>query len=143
MATPLRQEYCKNYYRKNREHIKAKSAKWRINNPEKAAKAIKKWIAAHPTRRQEISHRSRLKTKYKLTPEAYQKMLDIQFGACAICKQAETNTSGNTKFLCVDHCHTTGKIRGLLCKSCNIAIGSVKESQERLLAAAAYLKERS
>ena len=85
-----------------------------------------------------------LKTKYGITEEDYNNLLEQQNGLCAICKQPEDNSTGKrSNLLCVDHNHTTGKIRGLLCKSCNLAIGSMKDSVDRLSAAIHYLKERS
>ena len=48
-------------------------------------------------------------------------MLDFQKGVCAICKK----TARNGKRLEVDHDHVTGKVRGLLCRNCNVAVGLV------------------
>lgn len=85
----------------------------------------------------------KLKSNYGLSLEGYEDMLVKQGGVCAICLQAETtksNTGGN-KNLSVDHCHTTGKIRGLLCHHCNTGIGKFMDSIERLESAIKYLKE--
>lgn len=67
----------------------------------------------------------------------YDEMLVKQHGKCAICGST-LNSSRYTKFA-VDHCHKTGKVRGLLCTSCNTALGLMKDSPERLQAAAKYL----
>jgi Recombination endonuclease VII len=83
-----------------------------------------------------ISHNSRSghrARRYGITPEQHQSMLDAQNGACAICKQALGSPY-------VDHCHATGKVRGLLCMKCNTGIGMLADSAERLEAAAAYLR---
>ena len=63
-----------------------------------------------------------------------------QNGKCAICgrKQPETG-SHRYKSLAVDHCHETGKIRGLLCNNCNRALGLFQDSPELLCRAAEYL----
>lgn len=61
-----------------------------------------------------------LKTKYGLTLKEYYEMESSQNGVCAICKGRSTDKS-----LAVDHCHETGKIRGLLCDRCNIALGLI------------------
>jgi hypothetical protein len=58
-----------------------------------------------------------------------------QNGLCAICKRDE-DTAGT---LCLDHCHTTGEIRGLLCTDCNLGLGRFKDSPENLKAASEYL----
>lgn len=68
----------------------------------------------------------------------YDEMLTAQKGGCAVCG-CHLNSSRYTK-LAVDHDHTTGKVRGLLCTNCNTAIGLMKDNPERLIAAADYLK---
>lgn len=68
----------------------------------------------------------------------YDEMLTKQNGACAICN-TKLNSSRYTK-LAVDHCHKTGRVRGLLCTACNTAIGLLKDSTERLRSAIEYLK---
>ncbi len=84
-----------------------------------------------------------LKT-YGLTVEQYDAMLVAQGGVCAICKGAETHVSSFTKQirrLSVDHDHKTNKVRGLLCSSCNRAIGLLGDDVERLRAVLFYLEE--
>jgi hypothetical protein len=61
-------------------------------------------------------------------------MLARQGGACAICKQPPTRRP-----LFVDHCHTTGKVRGLLCHGCNAALGFMRDDHTRTSAATEYL----
>lgn len=73
----------------------------------------------------------------------YQKLYDEQKGLCKICEQPETmmaNNKTSIKMLSVDHCHTTQKIRGLLCCACNSGIGYFKESTKLLQSAINYLK---
>lgn len=80
--------------------------------------------------------------RFKLKAETYYSMLDQQNHLCAICKKPETQIKRKTnkiKMLSVDHCHTTGKVRGLLCHACNIALGSFKDSKENLKEAINYL----
>ncbi len=60
--------------------------------------------------------------------------LALQNGACAICKKKRK------RWLCVDHCHRTGKIRGLLCTSCNAALGSFEDDPHTTQVAADYLR---
>lgn len=62
---------------------------------------------------------------------------------CAVCQRPESvidPRKGETKELAVDHCHETGRIRGLLCNNCNRAIGLLGDSVELLLKAVEYLK---
>ena len=75
------------------------------------------------------------------TREAYENAFAQQGGKCAICRST-LNSSRYTK-LAGDHCHTTGKLRGLLCTNCNTAIGLMKDSPDRLLAAAEYLRRHT
>ena len=72
----------------------------------------------------------------------YQEMLAAQGGVCAICSQPETapdKASGKIKDLAIDHCHKTGKIRALLCSSCNTALGLFNDDQVLLAKAMAYV----
>lgn len=67
------------------------------------------------------NHENHIKKTYGLTRERYLEILSTQGGVCAICKSANPVT--HQKYLCVDHDHETGKIRGLLCFHCNVALG--------------------
>ena len=78
-----------------------------------------------------------LLSKYGLTQEGYQKIWDDQNGLCAICKKPEGGTK-ITRF-CVDHCHDTGIVRGLLCSACNMGIGGLRHDIEFLETATQYL----
>jgi hypothetical protein len=73
--------------------------------------------------------KSRLKLKYGITLNEYDSMLKSQGSRCAICKkhQSELRTELN-----VDHCHTTGKVRGLLCNNCNRGIGFFKDNIDNI-----------
>jgi hypothetical protein len=73
------------------------------------------------------------KTLYNLTDEEYKRLYDEQLGKCAICRKAAN------KVLSVDHCHHGGKIRGLLCTSCNVGLGMFKDDVSILTDAIYYL----
>ena len=81
--------------------------------------------------------------KYNITPEDYQLLLYKQDGKCAICKSDKSHRSNISYNLFVDHCHTTGKVRGLLCHHCNAGIGYLNDDVERLQSAIRYLNENS
>ena len=81
----------------------------------------------------------RLRLKYGLTLEDYDKLLLQQEGKCAICQTAQSGHNMTDELL-VDHCHTTNKVRGLLCCSCNLMIGKSQDNPDVLKAAAAYLE---
>jgi recombination endonuclease VII len=74
------------------------------------------------------------------TTEEYDALLAKQEGRCAICRSANPGgPAANNRFY-GDHCHSTGKPRGLLCLSCNIVLGAFKDAPSRFIAAADYLR---
>jgi hypothetical protein len=80
------------------------------------------------------------RSRFNLTLEEYQALLDAQGGVCAICGQPETKVQhGHVRQLSIDHNHETGEIRGLLCFACNMGLGSFKDSLESLSNAIDYL----
>lgn len=81
-----------------------------------------------------------LKMKYGLTVDGWNGMFNNQNGCCAIC---HTHQSKLAKRLQVDHCHRTQKIRGLLCASCNMALGLLKDNPLIIQHAAHYLTGNS
>lgn len=77
-----------------------------------------------------------MKRRFGITIDIYNEMVVSQGGGCAICRGH--NKSG--KALAVDHNHTTGKVRGLLCSNCNIGIGNLRDSATLCRLAAEYLE---
>lgn len=73
-----------------------------------------------------------------MTVERYEELLAYQNNACAICGRTE-NLNGTR--LCVDHNHETGEVRGLLCHFCNVSLGRMGDSLDRLYRAVSYLEE--
>ena len=92
-------------------------------------------------------HRNKiLKYKYGITLAEYEEKLEKQNRVCAICLQPEKtqkSKNGGPIPLAVDHNHTTGKLRGLLCRDCNVALGSLQENIQRIEAMSRYLYEYS
>jgi len=76
--------------------------------------------------------------KYGLEPEQKQAMLESQNGGCAICGYKFGQKIGDMR---VDHCHTTGVIRGLLCDHCNRGLGFFRDNAGWLLNAAGYINK--
>jgi len=84
----------------------------------------------------------KLLKQYGMTKEQYEVMLKSQGGKCAICRRTERE-KGTSKWLLhlsVDHCHKTGKVRGLLCRQCNSAIGRLQDDPSIVRRAADYLE---
>lgn len=86
-----------------------------------------------------------LRRRYGITQVQYDKLLSDQNGGCAICGRPETSMGRTKKVKClaVDHCHETGAVRGLLCYYCNVTLGKMGESVERLEAMIRYLKKHA
>lgn len=81
-----------------------------------------------------------LKNTYGITLENFFQLYNDQKYKCKICDSAlDTNIS--KKFLNIDHCHITGKIRGILCSNCNVGIGCFNDNVELLYKAANYLND--
>ncbi|MFE5290329.1 endonuclease VII domain-containing protein [Nocardia sp. NPDC056611] len=99
--------------------------------------------------REGLDERSRTEKKLRrfgLTWAEYQAMIKKQKNLCAICKRPEDESYSSArqkmygpKPLSIDHCHTTGSVRELLCSACNFAIGKMGDNPDRLRAAAQYL----
>lgn len=106
----------------------ANRADWKVVNKDKNDMAIR---------------RCHFRKKYGITLEYYNDMLVKQGGVCAICGNPETalGTGGNVAMLSVDHCHTTGNVRKLLCKRCNTMLGLSGESVSVLNNAIQYLED--
>lgn len=77
-----------------------------------------------------------VKATYKITSAEYKALIDTSNGKCALC--GGVNADGNA--LAVDHCHASGRVRGMLCVHCNLGLGHFKDSVATLEKAIAYLK---
>jgi formate dehydrogenase maturation protein FdhE len=90
----------------------------------------KKYYASK--RAKSVHRKSKLKLNYGLTIEEFDRMFKEQQGACAICGRTDVA-------LVVDHNHTTGRVRGLLCSGCNHGLGRFKDNIVLLISAMDYL----
>jgi len=131
---------------KNRAATKA----WKKRNPEKVRTQNKAYREKNKNERlvydkiyreknRDKIEAHRLKTMYGLNVENYNELFIKQCGRCAICgkHQAELKQA-----LSIDHCHKTGKIRGLLCAKCNLGISNLGEDIENLRCAILYLNNQ-
>jgi len=107
-------------------------------NKERARLAMERWRKNPKNKRANLS--SAYKSKYGMTLECYEKMLKEQDSKCYICG---IENQYNGKPLYVDHCHTKGQVRKLLCQHCNSGLGMFKDNPELLIKAADYLKEHN
>ena len=114
--------YLLEYGRKNREKLNGNARAWRERNLSKSRL---------------IARTSKLKIKYGITLEEYTSLYELQKGCCAVCLMHQ---SKRNRTLHVDHDHVAGKIRGLLCDNCNLALGLLKDSEDTLLRLVGYLR---
>jgi recombinational DNA repair protein (RecF pathway) len=126
------------WQRNNPERVKTARDKWRAKpgSREKEYQATKRWQKEHPTELRLQRFKQNLK-QYGLTFEDYETMKQLQQNCCAIC--------GNTseRNLDVDHNHSTGKVRELLCSNCNTAVGLLKEDEQLFRKATEYLHKHN
>ncbi len=115
-----------------RAHVE-RAVRWQRENPERHKAKQREY--AESGKKKVADRKSHLKRKYGLTVEQYDEMLEAQGGGCAICGRLPRGDIA----LHVDHDHETGVIRGLLCFTCNNALGDLEDDPERLYKAATYL----
>ncbi len=80
-----------------------------------------------------------LRNTYGLSAQKYEAMLEAQGRRCAACRDVLPSNAPRAQVPHVDHCHRTGKVRGILCPRCNSTLGMMKDSRRRALALAEYL----
>lgn len=83
-----------------------------------------------------------LKYYYRLSEEDFQEMLDTTKGVCPVCQRGFTYDRSGTKIV-IDHCHSTGMIRGLLCSDCNSGLGLIGDTYESSVRLLKYLKDNN
>lgn len=110
---------------------------WKTANLERHTENGRRWREANPELARELKRRSVLQSKYGITPAEYREMLASQNGGCACCGTSDPGARRSN--FCVDHCHETGRIRGLLCSPCNTAIGILGDTVASIDRVAAYM----
>lgn len=79
--------------------------------------------------------------RYGVDSETYLRMITDQNNSCAICYQPSAESPKGLLF--VDHCHSSGKVRGLLCHHCNLVIGNAKDNTDVLMQSINYLRKHN
>lgn len=122
---------------------KLRASKWQAENKERANAKNRRWKERHREEALKRGRYSKVKELYGLTKDEYDLLLAEHNHVCAICGKEEFITLKGTKWnLSIDHCHKTGKIRGLLCAQCNVGIAKFHEDITFLKNAIKYLEER-
>lgn len=122
-------------YLNTKEKEIAYSRMYAKTHREQVNKAVRELMKANPERRRKYA----LKHINKVDPELYDKLLKEQNYSCAICKTIQPHKNAKKKYFCLDHDHSTGKKRGLLCDNCNKGLGQFKDNIEALKNAVEYL----
>ena len=107
------------------------NGQWYLGVREKRIANVQRWKRKNP------GHA--LKYKYGITQERFTQIKAAQDGKCAICGAID----GGGRGLSVDHCHSSGEVRGLLCGNCNSALGLLKDDVSLLLSAVQYLSRNA
>lgn len=122
-------------YKKNRKKIlKQKKSVYR-DDPGKQRKRSLKWQRDNPEKKRITV----LKSLYGLNEDEYRNLLDKTRGVCPICKNG---FDYKTHFICVDHDHLTGAVRGLICRRCNSGLGFFTDDPNIFMNAIKYLKNK-
>jgi hypothetical protein len=116
-----RRVWARTYYLRHRDRIRARTKAWYAANRDRRIETLRKWHFAK---------------KYGITPDDFDVLLLCQNNVCAIC-------SSRRKTMCVDHDHSTGEVRGVLCRSCNVALGQMEDNVAWLARAIEYLNDYS
>ena len=160
--------YSQDYYKKNKDKVDKKNKKWFRNNPGKAKEYVAKSYKKHRKKRLKearlyraknrvalnaksskyhkrnplVGRKCRYKTRYGITLEDYEKLLNRQKHRCVICGLTDVKAKIRyNKRLEVDHDHKSKKVRGLLCDGCNNGLGRFEDNPKLLRKAIKYLKD--
>jgi len=143
-----RKEYRKKYYEDNKEYCNTLKRKWEIEhkneintkkrekyaNDEQCRKKIIKAGKEHRLKNKERDRWARIKNKYNITKEEWERIYQDQNGKCFICERTEKQIkNSHSKYLAVDHEHNTGKIRGLLCTNCNRQLSAFLKDDPKII----------
>lgn len=131
--------YDKEYNKRNYARKLELNRLWREKtgyryDKKKALAATKKWQSENQEKVRSYRRSRHLKEVYGLSVDEYDYILASQNGRCGACKEEFVGKPH------VDHCHATGRVRGILCGGCNIALGHAKDDVERLKSLIGYLE---
>lgn len=142
LCTRCGEEKPRSEFSLSRQATSTQNAVYRSQCKRCQAEQARKWFSENTERSNESRRRFNLANLYGISVAEYQAMVRDQGGVCAICREDEPKQHGRTgkQFrLAVDHCHKTGRIRGLLCQRCNRAMGMFDDDPIVLRRAISYL----
>lgn len=143
IGNPVRKSnmYDKEYYERHKEERKIASRAYYNKNAKRISEQKKVYRLVNKDKIRGI----KLEETYGLSNEEYNAILESQDGKCAVCGKPNSGYSdkgGNFRKMFVDHDHETGKVRGLLCRDCNFALGLLKDNPETILRLYEYAKTK-
>jgi hypothetical protein len=118
------------YYRAKPEHYRALTSAYAKANPDK--------LKAYNARTKEYRRWRVIEKKYGINQKDFDAMFDAQGKCCALCKTPEPN-AGRFGWQ-IDHCHDSGKVRGILCHNCNVGLGNLRHNPRLMRTAAEYIE---
>jgi hypothetical protein len=122
---------AKDWYAANPDYRREKAREWRAENPD--------YVRGYRKDNRRRIYLVESARKYGITTEQFDEMWASQNGSCATCRKLFDWSIKQTKPH-IDHCHTTGRVRGLLCNACNSVLGIVNENADVLSALIGYLE---
>lgn len=127
--------YCKSC-------VAIKNKEWVLNNKERHKNTCSNWYKLNKDKANRKSTEWHYQTNYGISYSDFIFLAKIQNNKCKICNVTLTfDAIKKDSRAVLDHCHTTNKIRGVLCNACNTALGKFKDNPEILNSAIVYLKE--
>lgn len=125
------------WHAKNKIKMNKYASVWQKSNRDKMNKYARKWREENPDKDYFYMKNGHLRRKYNFSIEEYDKMCIDQEWRCKLCLKPLTKTTKNDV---VDHCHKTGKVRGILHRMCNTLLGHCRDDISHLELAINYLK---
>ena len=127
--------YAKEYAGTHGEERRQRSRNYYRNNPAKNLAASKQWRLDNPEKKKQCDRTGLLRREYGLSMSEYNQMISDAGGLCALCCELSDK-------LYVDHNHTTGKVRGLVCSRCNMLMGHLETNGYLVQRALVYITTR-
>lgn len=128
-------QQSREWRKQNPEKLNAQGRDWRARNRERARATRAAWAENNRDKRLEHSKAAAWKYRYGLNRTEYKQFFVDHGSKCAICS--------TEKNLVIDHCHESGRLRGVLCRKCNLAIGHFDDDPKRIESAIKFLEKHN
>lgn len=130
--------YNRKYYLANKERLAAHQREYYQRTKAKR----QAWAKTYRERKPEAIRDRRIRRVYGISGAEYAALFRAQDGLCAVCRRPDESQArrASSEQLAIDHDHSTGRVRGLLCTSCNLALGHLKDDPLRIRALLDYIE---